>query len=83
MPAARAFLAAGAGADQPVFLLAGAAQLLEGAHEADLLALAAVTPDLPWLTDTRGSKEYRVAMTPVLLQRAAAGLLAAEVNHAG
>jgi carbon-monoxide dehydrogenase medium subunit len=79
----RHFIAAAAGADQPVFLLAGAAQLLEGAPRADLPALAAVTPDLPWRDDARGSAEYRAAMTPVLLQRAAAHLLAAEVNHAG
>ncbi len=79
----RHFIAAAAGADQPVFLLAGAAQLLEGAPRAELPALAAVTPDLPWRSDARGSAEYRGAMTPVLLQRAAAQLLAAEVNHAG
>ena len=79
----RRILAAGAGADQPVFLLAGAAQLLEGAPDADLAALAAVTPDLPWVSDGRGSAEYRAAMTPLLLQRAAGSLLAAEVNHAG
>jgi carbon-monoxide dehydrogenase medium subunit len=78
----RGFLAAGAGAGQPVFPLPGAAQLLEGAPRADLAALAAVTPDLPWRDDARGSAEYRIAMTPVLLQRAAAQLLA-EVNHAG
>jgi CO/xanthine dehydrogenase FAD-binding subunit len=79
----RRFLAAAAGAGQPLFLLAGASQLFEGAPEADLPALAAVTPDLPWRSDARGGAEYRTAMTPVLLQRAIAQLLAAEVNYAG
>lgn len=77
----RRFIAAAAGSGQPAFILPGAAQLLEGAPRADLLALAAVTPDLPWRSDARGSAEYRGAMTPVLLRRAAAQLLA-EVNHA-
>lgn len=79
----RNFVAAAAGADQPTFLLPGAAQLLAGATNADLAALAAVTPDLPWRTDGRASAEYRAAMTPILLQRAIGELLAAEVNHAG
>lgn len=79
----RHFIAAAAGADQPLFLLAGASQLLEGAPEAGLPALAAVTPPLPWRNDARGSAEYRTAMVPVLLQRATARLLTAEVNHAG
>jgi carbon-monoxide dehydrogenase medium subunit len=79
----RSFIAAAAGADQPIFLLSGAAQLLDGAPESDFAALAAVTPDLPWRDDTRGSRAYRAAMAPVLLQRAAAQLLASEVNHAG
>lgn len=79
----RNVIAAAGGADQPAFLLPGAAQLLAGAADADLAALAAVTPDLPWQTDGRASAEYRSAMTPILLQRAVSELLAAEVNHAG
>ncbi len=79
----RHFIAAAAGAGQPLFLLAGASQLLEGAPDSGLPALAAVTPDLPWRDDARGSAAYRNAMIPVLLQRAIAQLLAAEVNHAG
>jgi CO/xanthine dehydrogenase FAD-binding subunit len=79
----RNVVAAGAGADQPAFLLPGAAQLLAAAPEADLATLAAVTPDLPWRTDGRASAEYRIAMTPLLLQRAVSALLAPEVNHAG
>lgn len=79
----RRFVAAGTGADQPILLLSGAAQLLEAASEANLAALAAATPELPWRSDSRGSKEYRNAMTSVLLQRAVAALLAPEVNYAG
>jgi CO/xanthine dehydrogenase FAD-binding subunit len=79
----RNVIAAASGADQPTFLLPGAAQLLAGAPRADLAALVAVTPDLPWRADGRASAEYRIAMTPILLQRAVGGLLAEEVNHAG
>jgi CO/xanthine dehydrogenase FAD-binding subunit len=81
--ALRNVVAAAAGADQPVFLLPGAAQLLAGAPDADAATLTAVTPDLPWRTDGRASAEYRSAMTPILLQRAVRELLAQEANHAG
>lgn len=79
----RAFSVAAAGAAQPTFRLPAVAQLLESAPDSTTAALAASLPDLPWLSDPRGSREYRAAMTPLLVQRAVAQLLAEEAPHAG
>jgi CO/xanthine dehydrogenase FAD-binding subunit len=74
----RGVIAAAGGADQRSVILPGASQVLHGAPDADLATLAAATPENSWQSDTRGSAAYRAAMTPVLLQRAAAALRSTE-----
>ena len=71
------FSAYATGTDQELIPLAGAAQLLDGAPRADLETLAAVLPQTAWIDDGRGSAEYRNAMLPLLVQRAAAKVLEA------
>lgn len=70
------------GADQPLVTLAGLAQLLDGAPDADLETLAAVLPQAGWYDDGRGTAEYRNAMLPVLVRRAAAQLTSEEAGNA-
>ncbi len=63
--------------------MAGVAQLLDGAPQADLMTLTAVLAPAGWHDDGRGSAEYRNAMLPVLVRRAADGLLDAAAGPAG
>lgn len=78
-----AIVAAG-GADQPILVMPEVASLVAGGPDLDATAVASVASRAPWLDDARGSADYRRAMTPVLVKRAAAELLAAaEVHHAG
>ncbi len=70
----RNFIVAATGADQPLVTLAGAAQLLDGAPHADLAAISAVLLHADWHDDGRGTAEYRNAMLPLLVRRAAAEL---------
>lgn len=71
----RSFSVIATGADQPLVVLAGAAQLLDGAPHADAEMLSAVLPFADWHDDSRGSAEYRHAMLPLLVRRAVADLL--------
>ena len=79
----RNFAVTATGADQPLVTLAGMAQLLDGAPRADLDMLAAVPAHADWHDDGRGSAEYRDAMAPLLVYRAVARLLGANVSAAG
>jgi CO/xanthine dehydrogenase FAD-binding subunit len=73
--APRNFTVTATGADQALVTLSGVAQLLDGAPRADLQTLAAALPKADWHDDSRGSAEYRNAMLPFLVRRAAADLL--------
>ena len=56
---------------------------VEGPKE-EIAALGAAMAQALWRDDVRGTAEYRLAMTPVLLARAMASLLASqEVSDAG
>lgn len=80
----RRVIAAAGGADQPVAIIPGAGQLSRTKVEEEIAALGAAMAQAPWRDDGRGTAEYRVAMTPVLLRRAMASLLASrEVSDAG
>ncbi len=73
--APRNFSVVATGADQPLIALPGVAQLLDGAPHADLATVTAVTTPGGWYDDGRGTADYRDAMLPLLVGRAAAGLL--------
>ena len=74
----RNFTVTATGADQPLVTLAGAAQLLDGAPQADVQTLSVVLPNAGWHDDGRGSAEYRDAMLPLLVRRAVVDLLGEE-----
>lgn len=73
----RNFIVTATGADQPLVTVAGVAQLLDGAPRADVQTLTAVLTPAGWHDDGRGSAEYRNAMLPILVRRAADDLLGA------
>lgn len=80
----RSVVAAAGGADQPVAIVPGAGQLQRTEVEQEIAALGAAMSQAPWRDDPRGTAEYRRAMTPILLRRAMASLLASqEVSNAG
>lgn len=80
----RNVIAAAGGADQRAAIVLGARQLRRAEVEEEIAALGASMAQAPWRDDVRGTAEYRVAMTPILLGRAMASLLASqEVSNAG
>jgi len=80
----RSVIAAAGGEGQRVAIVPGAGHLKRAEAEEEIAALGAAMAQALWRDDVRGTAEYRLAMTPVLLARAMASLLASqEVSDAG